>query len=104
MHQAIIHHLIHLKFDVLSGNENYLLMWDQQGLKLCQTLDKRSCHQVTLSSCCPLHEIRWVLSIPTPDMIIVELLENIMTAEEVFDMTAEQWDCWNVKYQQRQAC
>lgn len=77
-------------------------MWDQRDLKFCQF--KRSCHRVTSSSCCPQHEIRSVLSIPIPDMIIVEILEDIMMAEEVSDMTAEEWDCWDVKYQQRQAC
>ncbi len=86
----------------LSGNDNYMLMWDQQDLKLYRF--ERSCHRVTSSSCCPLHEKRSVQSVPNPDMIIVELLENIMMAEEVSDMTAEQWDCWDVKYQQRQAC
>lgn len=55
-------------------------------------------------SCCPLHEKRLALSIPNPDMITLELLENIMMAEEVSDMSTEQWDCWDVKYQQRQAC
>lgn len=106
MHQAIIHHWIHLTFyghSVCTVSEWQLhCVMRSAAFKILPQFHQRPwISEVAIRLC---HEIRSVWSIPNPDMIIMELSGNIMMAEDVFDTTVEQWNCWNVKYQQRQAC